>query len=102
MVKDPTFHTTVQKRWAVIYPHLQLVSAQIREYGRTLKTSFEVDSEMWPTTKNAIQKHKSGFSDWSGDENINNWDELIKNFVTVYEARLEGMNTLITSGNFVK
>ena len=54
------------------------------------------------TTKNAIQKHKSGFSDWSGDENINNWDVLIENFVTVYEARLEGMNTLITSGNFIK
>ncbi len=102
LVKDPTFHTTVQKRWAVIYPHLKLVSAQIHEYGRTLKTSFEVDSKMWPTTKNAIQKHKSGFSDWSGDENINNWDELIKNFVTVYEARLEGMNTLITTGKFTE
>ena len=102
LVKDPTFQTTVQQRWAVIYPHLKLVSAQICEYGRTLKTSFEVDSEMWPTTKNAIQKHKSGFSDWSGDEDINNWDELIKNFVTVYEARLEGMNTLITTGKFTE
>ena len=102
LVKDPTFQTTVQQRWAVIYPHLKLVSAQICEYGRTLKTSFEVDSKMWPTTKNAIQKHKSGFSDWSGDENINMWDDLIENFVTVYEARLEGMNTLITTGKFTE
>ena len=102
LAKDPTFVATVQARWAVIYPQLQLVSVQIREYGRTMKASFEVDSKMWPTDKSSIQAHKSGFKDWSGDENINDWDELIENFVTVYEARLEGMNTLITSGKFTK
>ena len=102
LAKDPTFVATVQARWAVIYPQLQLVSGQIREYGRTMKASFEVDSKMWPTDKSSIQAHKSGFKDWSGDEDINDWDELIENFVTVYEARLEGMNGLITSGNFVK
>lgn len=102
LAKDPTFVATVQARWAVIYPQLQLVSGQIREYGRTMKASFEVDSKMWPTDKSSIQAHKSGFKDWSGDENINDWDELIENFVTVYEARLEGMNGLITSGKFVK
>ena len=102
LAKDPTFVATVQARWAVIYPKLQSVSGQIREYGRTMKASFEVDSKMWPTDKTSIQTHKSGFKDWSGDEDINDWDELIENFVTVYEARLEGMNGLITSGNFVK
>lgn len=102
LAKDPTFVATVQARWSVIYPQLQLVSRQIREYGRTMKASFEVDSKMWPTDKSSIQAHKSGFKDWSGDENINDWDELIENFVTVYEARLEGMNGLITSGKFVK
>ena len=102
LAKDPTFVATVQARWAVIYPQLQLVSGQIREYGRTMKASFEVDSKMWPTDKSSIQAYKSGFKDWSGDENINDWDELIKNFVTVYEARLEGMNGLITSEKFVK
>jgi hypothetical protein len=102
LAKDPTFVATVQARWAVIYPQLQLVSGQIREYGRSMKASFEVDSKMWPTDKSSIQAHKSGFKDWSGDENINDWDELIENFVTVYEARLEGMNGLITSGKFVK
>lgn len=102
LAKDPTFVATVQARWAVIYPQLQLVSGQIREYGRTMKASFEVDSKMWPTDKTSIQTHKSGFKDWSGDENINDWDELIDNFVTVYEARLEGMNGLITSGKFTK
>ena len=102
LAKDPTFVATVQARWAVIYPQLQLVSGQIREYGRTMKASFEVDSKMWPTDKSSIQAHKSGFKDWSGDENINDWTTLINNFVTVYEARLEGMNTLITSGKFTE
>lgn len=102
LAKDPTFVATVQARWAVIYPKLQSLSGQIREYGRTMKASFEVDSKMWPTDKSSIHAHKSGFKDWSGDEDINDWDVLIENFVTVYEARLEGMNGLITSGKFVK
>ena len=102
LAKDPTFVATVQARWAVIYPQLKFVSGQIREYGRTMRASFESDSGMWPTTESAIHAYKSDFKDWSGDENINDWDELIENFVTVYEARLEGMNTLITTGKFVK
>lgn len=100
LAKDPVFVQTVQKRWELIYPKLILISSQIREYGRTMRASYEVDSKMWPTDKSSIQAHKSGFKDWSGDERINDWDELINNFVTVYEARLEGMNTLITSGKF--
>lgn len=57
---------------------------------------------MWPTNKAAIQKHKNNFSDWSGDENINSYPELIENFVMVYRNRLNGMNALITSGRFTK
>jgi hypothetical protein len=102
LAKDPTFVATVQARWAFIYPQLKFVSGQIREYGRTMRASFESDSGMWPTTESAIHAYKSDFKDWSGDENINDWDELIENFVTVYEARLDGMNTLIKSGKFTK
>ena len=100
MAKDATFKKAVQDRWEVIYPYLQGVSDQIRMYGETLKLSFESDSAMWPTDKAAIQEHKSGFSDWSGDEKLSTFEEVIKNFVQVYEARLGGMNTLITSGKF--
>ena len=102
LAKDPIFKTAVQNRWKVIYPYLQGVSDQIRMYGETLKLSFESDSEMWPTDKAAIQEHKSGFTDWSGDENLATFEEVIDNFVKVYEARLSGMNTLITSGTFTK
>ena len=100
LAKDPIFKTAVQERWKVIYPYLQGVSDQIRMYGETLKLSFESDSAMWPTDKAAIQEHKSGFSDWSGDEELPTFEQVINNFVQVYEARLGGMNTLITSGQF--
>lgn len=102
LVKDPIFRAKVKERWAVMYPYLLGVVNNIRAYGESQACSFQYDSAMWPTTKAAIQKHKSGFSDWSGDENINSWPELIENFVTVYEARLQGMNTLINSGTFTK
>ena len=74
----------------------------IRAYGKSQAVSFLFDSAMWPTNKVAIQKHKNNFSDWSGDENINSYPELIENFVTVYRNRLNGMNKLITSGRFTK
>lgn len=102
LAKDTIFKTAVQDRWKVIYPYLQGVSDQIRMYGETLKLSFESDSEMWPTDKAAIQEHKSGFSDWSGDENLATFELVIDNFVKVYEARLSGMNALITEGKFTK
>lgn len=102
LLKDPNFCKRVQERWEVMYPYLQAVEGQIYLHAMELKKSYGYDSAMWPTTKADIQAHKSGFSDWSGDETINDHDELVENFVTVYRARLEGMNTLITSGKFTK
>lgn len=102
LVKDATFQQRVQERWAVIYPYLQNVVNTIETYREPLRASFGVNSAMWPTDADAIHAHKDPFTDWSGDENINNWDELIDNFVYVYESRLSGMNTLITAGTFTK
>lgn len=102
LIKDPIFQAAVKQRWEVIYPYLQGVVSEIRQYGREMAKSFEYDSAMWPTDKVSVQAHKSGFSDWSGDENIDSFDALIENFVYVYESRLDGMNTLITSGRWSK
>ena len=102
LIKDPIFQAKVKERWAVMYPILMGLEQTIRAYGKSQAVSFLFDSAMWPTNKAAIQKHKNNFSDWSGDENINSYPELIENFVTVYRNRLNGMNTLITSGRFTK
>lgn len=102
LVTDPIFQAAVQERWKVIYPYLQKVVSNIRNYGTALTKSYNVNNAMWPTTKKAIQEHKNNFSDWSGDENIESYEDVIENFVTVYQKRLDGMNTLITSGTFEK
>lgn len=102
LAKDKTFQETVQKRWAVIKPYLDMVPELINYYGETQAVSFSFDSVMWPTNYGDVRKYKSDFKDWSGDEEIASWDEVVNNFVTVYTERLEGMNSLITSGQFTK
>jgi len=102
LITDPIFQQRVKDRWAVIYPYLLNVVNTIEAYREPMRASFGVDSAMWPTTIADIQAHKNGFSDWSGDETINDWDALIDNFKDVYSKRLAGMNTLITSGKFTK
>jgi hypothetical protein len=105
LAKSDVFQAKVQERWAVIKPYLDKIPGMIRQYGAKMADSYKYDSEMWPTTKDDIREYKSDFNDWSGDELLGvngNYQEVIENFVTVYEARLEGMNGLITSGKFVK
>ena len=102
LMKDATFKQTVQQRWKVIKPYLDMIPEQIRLYGKTQAASFTYNSAMWPTNKGDITKYKSDFKDWSGDEQIVSWNEVITNFVAVYQERLEGMNSLITSGQFTE
>ena len=102
LITDPIFQQTVQQRWAVMKPYLEMIADQIRYYGETQAVSYKYNSVMWPTNKGDITKYKSDFKDWSGDEQIASWDEVIENFVTVYNERLAGMDALITSGKFTK
>lgn len=105
LITDPIFQETVQKRWAVIKPYLEMVVGQIEYYGQTQAVSYKYDSAMWPTNTSDIKKYKSDFKDWSGDEQLGangNYQEVINNFVTVYQERLAGMDALITSGTFTK
>ena len=105
LAKSATFQQTVQKRWTVIKPYLDMIPDMIRYYGEMQAVSYKYDSAMWPTTKADIRKYKSDFNDWSGDELLGqngNYQEVIENFVTVYNERLAGMDALITSGKFTK
>jgi hypothetical protein len=105
LIKDPIFQETVQKRWTVIKPYLDMIVDQIEYYGQTQAVSYTFDSAMWPTNTSDIKKYKSDFKDWSGDEQLGakgNYQEVINNFITVYKERLAGMDALITSGTFTK
>lgn len=97
LIKDTTFKETVKKRWEVIKPYLDLVVNQIRIYGKSQAVSYEFDSAMWPTNKDDILKYKSDFKDWSGDEEIADYTQLIETFVTSYQNRLNGMDGLISN-----
>ena len=102
LIKSKTFQDTVKKRWAIMKPYLDLVADQIQAYGQYLALSYQYDSEMWPTNKDDIRYYKWNFNDWSGDEKLSSFEEVISNFVLVYNARLAGMNTLISEGKFTK
>ena len=105
LAKSEAFKAKVQERWTVIKPYLDMIPGVIEQYGEDLTASYKYDSAMWPVTKDDIRKYKSDFNDWSGDETLGadgNYQEVINNFVTVYQERLAGMNTLITSGKFTK
>lgn len=97
LIKDSTFKETVKKRWSVIKPYLNLIVDQIRIYGKSQAVSYEFDSAMWPTNKDDIHKYKSDFKDWSGDEEIADYSQLIETFVTSYQSRLNGMDGLISN-----
>ena len=102
LAKSAAFQAKVQERWAVLKPYLEMIPEMISYYGEGLALSFDVNSKMWPTAKADIRKYKDDFNDWSGDETIEDWDEVIANFVKVYQERLAGMDALITSGSFTK
>ena len=97
LITDPIFKQTVKERWAVIKPYLDKIPGQIRQYGQTLKASYGYDSTMWPTQKGDITKYKSDFKDWSGDEEIAKFEDVINTFVNSYQSRLSGMDALIAN-----
>ena len=98
LMNDPEFVAMVKARWAVIYPYLLDVVNYIGEYAAENALSWEYDSTMWPGTASALNAgYPSGFSDFAGDENLTTYEAVIKNLIDCYNARLEGMNTLINN-----
>ena len=96
LAKDETFKKTVVERWAVIKPYLYNVD--ISSYMESQAVSYKYNSEMWPVSKEDVLKYKDDFKDWSGDELLGadgNYQEVISNFITVYQERLDGMDGLI-------
>ena len=88
----------VKSRWAALYPRLLAVTDEIARLGAENALSWEYDSTMWPGTAKALNAgYPSGFSDFAGDENLASYDAVIQNLIECYLARLDGMNTLITS-----
>ncbi len=99
LFKDPDFRAAVQARWAVIYPRLKNVEAEIAAYATRYAESWEVNNAMWP-----LVFRRSNVTGWapafSGDENFGSYAEVVDNLLAMYSARLDWMNSAITAGNF--
>ena len=101
LMDDAKFVEAVQKRWTILYPYLQQVVSEIERLGRENALSWKYDSEMWPGTASALNAgYPSGFSDFSGDENLTDYPSVIKNLINCYNGRLEALDALIRAGNF--
>lgn len=101
LMDDAKFVQAVQSRWAVLKPYLESVVNDIRRLGEENAMSWTYDSTMWPGTATALNAgYPSGFSDFSGDENLTDYGEVIENLVNCYSGRLEAMDKLINAGWF--
>ncbi len=97
LVKDPVFTAAVKARWKKLLPHLELLPGEIRMLGEENRISWKYNNAMWPTTK-AVRKagnDNSDFKDWSGDEWLSTYDEVIENMIECYVNRLTAMDALI-------
>ena len=98
LMNDPEFVRMVKSRWSALYPYLLAVTDEIVRLGAENALSWEYDSTMWPGTAKALNAgYPSGFSDFAGDENLTSYEAVIQNLIGCYLARLDGMNSLITS-----
>lgn len=101
LMDDAAFVKAVQDRWTILYPYLQQVVSEIERFGNENALSWKYDSEMWPGTASALNAgYPSGFSDFSGDENLTDYPSVIENLINCYNGRLEGLDALIRAGNF--
>ena len=101
LMDDAEFVQAVQTRWAVLKPYLESVVNEIRRLGEENAMSWTYESTMWPGTATALNAgYPSGFSDFSGDENLTDYAEVIENLVNCYSGRLEAMDALINADSF--
>lgn len=99
LVKDATFRSKVQERWATIYPALLGVTDEIDRLAGQNRVSDQFNFAMWPLVQ--IKRTSTGFSAaFNGDEEMS-FDEAIRSMKKAYTDRLEWMNSQIVSGSFV-
>lgn len=99
LIKDPTFKAALKARWAKLLPYLEMLPGEIERLAAENYVSWGYNNAMWPTTSNARKagNDNNAFKDWSGDEDLGSYEEVIENMINCYNSRLEGLNTLINS-----
>lgn len=117
LFKSSAFRAKVQERWAILEPALRAVASDIASLGAANATSWKHNFEMWPIESGERQRRYVGnlkyddpnvtvnydtwFIEYCGDERLTSYDAVVTNLQTVYMERLNQMDSMITSGNFV-
>lgn len=114
LFKSADFRNKVKERWTVMYPALSAAVADIAAMGQTNKKSWAYNFAMWPIESGERSRryvanlpdvsgvtYDTWFIEYCGDERLGTYDEVVNNLQTVYQTRLEQMNSMINSLNFV-
>lgn len=99
LIKSPEFRAAVKERWNRLFPYLSELPATIISIAESNRISWEYNNRMWPTNAEVIKagNDNNTFKDWSGDEWMTDYDEVIENMVNCYINRLESLNALIVN-----
>lgn len=96
-----TFVPRVKARWNSLYATLSGIVATIRTLGEANKKSDEYNKAMWPMNSGERCTRRDDNSTWfidcCGDEGLNSYDAVIENLISVYQSRLDAMNTAINN-----
>lgn len=97
LIKDPTFKAALKARWAKLLPYLEMLPGEMSRVAQENYVSWEYNNAMWPTTSAARKagNDNNTFKDWSGDEDLGTYEEVIDNMANCYWSRLQGLDALI-------
>ena len=94
LLESNVFKAKVKERWEIIKPYWLDIYAYITMFGEENAISQEYNNAMWPVMSNERLNH-SWYIEYSGDENIENWEAVIENFRAVFTERFNAMDTMI-------
>ena len=89
------FKALVKQRWNAIYGKLTAIINRIDTLGAENAVSDSYNSTMWPQSV-ALSSIKKSWTGYHGDEKMT-YEEAIANLKSVYQQRLEWMNTQINA-----
>jgi len=98
LIQDPNFVAALKARWNELYSSgkLPAFANTIRELGEQNRISDTYNHAMWPVPSEEENDYYTWF-DYIGDEFYDDYQDVIDNLVTVYNTRIEGLNSAINS-----
>lgn len=100
LFKDASFRQQVQERWKVIYPALLEVTSTIDKLAAENRISDQYNTAIWSMMEVKAANRWATWVAFNGDDDLS-FEDAMELMKQTYLARLNWMNSSITSGNFV-